>query len=146
MKMRWPVPTAIGCLAWLLAFAPLAVFAEQYLQDGEYRIYYNIFPSTLIPSSMTSRYHIERAENRYITNISIHKGDKAIPALLEGMATNLIGQKIPLEFEEITEPDAVYYLANSIVGSNDTWRVTISITVADRPLPLILEFEQRYEQ
>ncbi len=133
-------------LICLLILTPLQVFAEQFIQNGDYRIYYNSFPSTMIPSSMTSQYHIERADNRYITNISVHKSGVATHAGVEGFATNLIGQKILLNFAEITESDAVYYLANAVMGSNDTWRVSISIKVEDRPSPLILEFEQRHNQ
>ncbi len=81
---------------------------------GEYTVYYNVFNSLFIQPKTASIYKLPRAKNRSLINISVKKTteDQTIPVTISGYARNLMQQQTKLNFREIIEKDAVYYIAD----------------------------------
>jgi hypothetical protein len=129
---------------WLALLAPLPLGAAQFQQFGEVTVFYNSVKSTLIPEQVASLHGIVRAENRALINVAIKKNDIPVPASVSGISTNLINQTSKLAFMEVQEQPAIYYLANPIVGKNETLRFTINIEVENHSEPILLSFEQAY--
>lgn len=79
----------------------------------EHIVYYNVFNSTIIPADVAKTYNLVRGKDRVYVNIALVKktGGNGIAANISGAHRNLMQQKTPLEFIEIKEATATYYLA-----------------------------------
>ncbi len=128
----------------LFVMAPAAT-AAQFVNHGGYRIHYTTFPSTLIPPDVASVHGITRAENQVVLNISVRKGDEPVGVELNGSVTNLLNQMTSLDFSEVNEQDAIYYLAHHTAIEKDILRFSITLTFDDDAvLPYQLEFVRNY--
>ena len=78
-----------------------------------YIVYYNVFNSTMIPADVAKTHNLVRGNDRVYVNIALVKktGGNGIAANISGVRRNLMQQKFPLEFIEIKEATATYYLA-----------------------------------
>lgn len=126
-----------AALLLVLGSAPLAqaqpdaVELETSKRVGDYTIHYVIFPSTFLREDIASQLQLVRAPNRSLVNISVRRdapggGDVAKTALVTGGFTDLIQPKT-LEFREVREQDAIYYLAEFRHGNNETLRFTVNV-------------------
>ena len=126
--------------------------ADPPIQWQGYDIHYTILSSRLIPAEVAKLHGIIRADNRMVTNLSIRKtsktGEKGDPvtASIHGTATNLLNQQSVLDFTEVLEPNAIYYLANQLVDERDTLRYSISIQPQSSEATYLLEFGRNYYQ
>lgn len=120
--------TIASCLFILL---PVSALAAQYIDHGDYRIHYTTFSSLLIPSDVAAAHKIVRAKNRIVLNVSARTGDDAVAMRVKGTVTNLLNQQFELEFEEVTEAGAIYYLANHLALEQDILRFDLSVSAND---------------
>jgi hypothetical protein len=97
----------------LLCFSAV-LSAEQFQQFNKLEVHYIALPSTFIQPDIAKQYSIKRSSYNGLINISIldnTQDKKAVSAQLTGTGNNLIGQTQQLQFTEIKEGDAIYYLA-----------------------------------
>lgn len=100
---------------WML----LLVIPHSLAQDNtvyalpNYNVYYNVFNSSLIPADVARLHGLKRSKDVVYVNVAVVKksGGNGIPADISGVHRNLMQQKFELEFIEISEPTATYYLA-----------------------------------
>ena len=96
----------------------------------EHTVYYNVFNSSLIPAKVARTYNLVRAKDRVYLNVAVVKksgGYGVAPAPLSGAYRNLLQQKFPLEFIEIKEATATYYLAPIRFNNEDIIHLDISV-------------------
>ena len=103
-------------LVLLSAHAQAADTGEQKKVFGEYEVHYIGLNSSFLPEDAAAAYNIPRSRSLGYLSISILKdegGELAVPvsAKLTGTIRNLIGQVRELEFREIKETNAVYYIS-----------------------------------
>ena len=131
---------SLYCLFTLLL---LTKQATAYAQDnisydaGMHTIYYNVFNSSLIPAEVASTYSLTRAKNRVYLNVAIVKksgGYGFAPKKISGFHRNLMQQKFPLEFIEIKEATATYYLAPIRFNNEEILHIDITVQ-ADNDSP-----------
>lgn len=105
--------------------APEITTSERF--DG-YEVNYNVFPSTTLDPQIASTYGILRAPNRSVVNISVRKQDATagLPAKVSGAVSDLINRK-PLDFQEIKEPGATYYIATMVHGRDEVANFEIEV-------------------
>lgn len=81
---------------------------------GDYVVFYNAFPSTVLLPAVAADYKIERGNDIAFINIALrkraHNQDVAPPTKVTGTYSDLM-QNQPLEFREIREQNAIYYIA-----------------------------------
>jgi hypothetical protein len=123
--------------------------AAQFERRGEFDIHYTTFSSMLIPSDVAHAHDITRAENMMVVNITIKKGNQSIRGKVTGHATNLLNQLVALEFDEISESNAVYYLSEVIARENDIFSFELKVQpqLGDKlesDTPYKLNFLRRY--
>ena len=97
-----------------LLFTSLQVTADQFKQFANLEVHYITLPSTFIEPSIATQYNIKRSKNNGLLNISIlnsKQNKQSVEAILTGTGKNLIGQTHQLEFRQIKEGKAIYYLA-----------------------------------
>ncbi|WP_049722799.1 DUF4426 domain-containing protein [Gilvimarinus polysaccharolyticus] len=123
-------------------------FREQ--RFGDYTVHFSTFNSAFITPEVAEIYGITRARNQTLINLSVTKtsGDKTslgLPAKLSGTASNLLQQQSVLDFAEINEGDATYYLAPLKHSNEEVYNFKIQVTVADTA-PMTVSFSRKLYQ
>ena len=98
----------------LLLLSPVA--AAESVIFGDFEVHYSVVNSTFIDPAIASRYQIVRGSERAFINIAVRKrlpdgSDTAASAQLEGRTWDLFQNQF-LEFREIREGPAIYYIAD----------------------------------
>jgi len=99
---------------FLLCFSS-TISAEQKKSFGPFDVHYSVVNSTFISANTARIYHIVRGKDRALVNIAIRKNltdgsSKAQKAIVKGHSSDLM-RETPLQFLEIIEQDAIYYIA-----------------------------------
>lgn len=90
-----------------------AAHAEQMQEFGEWQVHYVVIPTTFLLPEVAQQYNITRGKDRALINVSlIHASDGPSTATAAGEVINLLSQRQRLEFREVREGDAIYYLAD----------------------------------
>lgn len=107
------------------------VKAEQSKRLGSWEVHYNAFNSTLLRPEMAKQYQLSRSETLATLNISVldvtTPGKPAQQVEISGYVMNPLSQQQTLEFNEVIEGDAVYYLAQTRFSNLETLRFFITI-------------------
>ncbi len=137
----------LRALACLLLLAPAAQ-ADQFQQFGNYQVHYIVFNSTELDPAIARNYGIKRSGRLAFINVSLlHTAPGrlpvGVPASISGTATNLIQQQRSLEFREIRETGAVYYVATLSVSNEEIYRFDLAVVPEGATAPLQVKFEQK---
>lgn len=134
--------------ALLLLLAP-SVMAEQqggqFKDLGPWEVHYIAFPSTFIQPNIAKAYDLTRSGSQAIVNISVLADKPSKPAVkanVSGFARNLLGKKVELEFKEVVEGEAIYYLAQLDYDHEDVFRFEININQGSQSRQLV--FSQKF--
>lgn len=110
----------LGCML-LLAWSSQAQQSETF---GDYELYYSVVNTTFLDPKVAQSYGIKRGKNNAILNLAVREnqevGSTPRPALLKGKTWDLI-QNQTLEFQEVREGEAIYYIAE-FKFINEEWR------------------------
>lgn len=121
-------------LMLLLTLLALTATADTLEFDGR-TIHYNLSPTTYLTPEVAASYRIKRSSTRNLITIAVLDGPEhnapALAATLSGEARNLLGQLQPLNFREVRESSAIYYIATIDFHSEELWRFAIDIQLAD---------------
>ncbi len=131
-------------LASLLLSWALPSYAEQSIESPKYSIHYNAFNTMMVTPEIAQNYGFTRARNRALLNISIldTSTKEALPAVVTGTRSNIIGQVLPLEFQQIKEENAIYYIAQLRFTEEEMWRFELQIQPDLNAKPIPLKFSQ----
>ena len=98
--------------------------AQQSERFGPYEVFYSVVNTTFLEPDVAATYNIKRGKRNAIINLAVreHVGSGSEPRamLLDGRTWDLI-QGQPLEFQEVREGEAVYYIAE-FGFINEEWR------------------------
>ncbi|HEY3699184.1 MAG TPA: DUF4426 domain-containing protein [Spongiibacteraceae bacterium] len=98
---------------------------------GNYLVLYNAFPSVNLLPAIAADYQIERGSDIAFINIAVRNqangGDVAQAVTINGTYSDLM-QKKPLEFREIREQNAVYYIAQLRYNNREVLRFDMEVT------------------
>ena len=111
-----PAQFRIGALLLWLAVLPCAGLAQTAERFGPYELHYSVVNTTFLDPRVAEAYGITRSQKRAIVNLSLQEhqeggGTAARAMALEGHLRDLIQSRRNLEFREIREGDAIYYIA-----------------------------------
>ena len=105
--------------------------AEQSKRLGPWEVHYNAFNSTFLQPEIARQYKLERSDTLATLNIAVlaaeTAGKPAQRVSIEGYAMNPLSVQQRLEFQEVVEGDAVYYLAQTRFTNLETLRFFITI-------------------
>jgi hypothetical protein len=117
--------------------------AEQMRRLGNWDVHYVLIPTTFLNKNIAANYGIDRGRDRALLNISVLADDGTPSAArVSGVVTNLLGQQQPLEFSEVREESAIYYLASVKHTDREVLRFEVNILPADE-IPAQLKFQQQ---
>lgn len=136
-------------LKWLcvLAFMLTAtVNAENMKKLNDLNVHYIAIGSTFLTPEIAKAYGIERSRYKGLVNIAVldntQDGNPAKTVNINGKARNDVGQIKSLDFMEVKEGDAVYYLAQ--VGYSNEETIYFDINITDKGKQHNLTFSQKF--
>ncbi|TNF81773.1 MAG: DUF4426 domain-containing protein [Gammaproteobacteria bacterium] len=116
----------------LLVMASGQSHAEQKQMLGPYEAHYVVVPSTFFSEEVAEKYGIVRGRDRALMNLSfLDESLTPVPVQLTGISRNLLSQEVALEFREVREGAAIYYLAEVRHTDRETLRFRIEVTTPD---------------
>ena len=107
------------------------VSAEQKKTFGDYDVHYSVLNSTFISPEVAKAYGIVRGKDRALINIAVRQNldrgmSKAKKSIISGHSSDLI-HRTELEFREIIEQEAIYYIAELRFNNKELRTFTIKI-------------------
>jgi len=109
-------------------------------------VHYIAFGATFLTPEIAKTYNIERSRYNGVINISVlnnkEKNKPAKHVSISGKARNDLGQIKALDFEEVTEGDAIYYLAQVNYSDEETYY--FDITLNDGTGNKSFKFKQKF--
>ncbi|NIP14314.1 MAG: DUF4426 domain-containing protein [Pseudomonadales bacterium] len=127
----------------LLALAAVPGHGEQRQSFGGWDVHYVVLATGFLKPAIAQSYGITRGRDRALVNVSVLDPTGAARSVaIQGTVKNLLGQLQPLEFREVKEGEAVYYLATVRHTHEEVLRFDISISAPGAP-PMQLKFQQK---
>ncbi len=136
-------------LPLVVLFAAPAVQAEGQTDFGDYTVHYHAFTTDTLAPQVATTYGLTRSKTRALLNVTVLQrvmGTAGTPVMakLKGQAVNLAGQLRTLEFREVREGNAIYYLSEFPVGDQDTLDFKVEVAVEGRAEPYQIAFRQQF--
>ena len=145
----------IQCIL-VLALATLSLHAaadrgEQKQVFGDYEVHYIGLNSSFLPEDVAEAYDIPRSRSLAYLSISVLKKVKndvpaPVTAELTGTIKNLIGQSRSIEFREIKETNAVYYVSTFRFDKNEVYRIDLDVPPDGSNRTFDVRFSQKFYQ
>ena len=122
--------------------------AEHSKEFGNYIIHFNAFRSDVLSPEIAKQYNLTRRNNRVIVNIAVIKKvanttGTGVAAKVTGHLKNLTGQMKTIEFKEIKEDTAIYYLAESQFTEGEFLKFDIKVTPEGGTGTASIKFDKR---
>lgn len=133
-------------VAWLAGVAG-QVRAERAQVFDHYEVHYNALNSSFLPPEVAMAYDIRRSDYRALLNVAVLDADRGLrpaPGRVEGTLTNLLGQKQALEFREIREGNAIYYLADFPFTNEENLTFNLEVTPDSAGETYSFSFSQKF--
>ena len=115
-----------ACLS-LSAVAADAIKGERKEVFGDVTVHYNTFNSTFLTPDIAKAAELIRSKNQGVINVSVIKDGKPLSANVTGTVKDLTSQSVPLNFRQVTEQGAIYYIAQFPVEQQETRTFTINV-------------------
>ena len=116
----------LGIIAGVsLSGVVLLAQAENATHVQGYTIHHNAMTTDTLSPQVAKAYNIQRSKTRGLLNVSVIKDEAgssgtAVKAKVKAMAINLTGQARNIDLREVTDGDAIYYLADFRVTNEET--------------------------
>ncbi len=133
----------------LLGFSSLGQTQEDiFVEEQGYRVFYSVFNSAFLTPEVAAANGLVRANDRAYLNIVVTQvtpegQSLGLPASLKGSAANLMQQAQPLEFKEIREPTAVYYLAPIRHTNEEVYNFSVVVTPEGSEAAIEIKFSKK---
>ncbi len=155
MTIKQALLSLIFCFVFAIGFSANG-FAQELVEpnfsDGESAktfgpdtIHYSVLNTRFLSPEVARSYGITRGDDNFLLNIAVrHQGknsDRAIRAKVTGTSSDLIYKKT-LNFREVVEQDAIYYLAEFTVKTEERISFRLQVKTNTRALPYDIEFNK----
>jgi len=120
-----------ACLS-VTAMAADAIKADREETFGDVTVHYNTFNSTFLTPDIAKSVEQVRSKNLGMINVSLIKDGKPLIAQVSGTVKNLTSQSETLNFRQITEKGAIYYIAQYSVPQTETRTFDIKVQIGDK--------------
>ena len=116
-------------------------FAEQKQSFDGYEVHYSVFNPSFLRADVAERYGVVRGRDKALINVSVTDGERSVSVPMRGSVKNLLGQSQALDFREVQDGEAVYYLAMLTYQDRDTLRFEITTDLPGHG-PAVVKFQQ----
>lgn len=147
--MRIPQKISASILFICATLLSLNSFADNSRKFGDHTVHFNAFRSDTISPEVAKQHNLARANNRVLVNITVLKDlmgttGQPVNAEVTGHASNLTGQLKALEFKEIKEGNAIYYLADVKISDGEFLKFDVKVVPSGEKHPMRLNFSKRF--
>lgn len=131
--------------AFLLVALCLALpaAAERKQTFGDLDVHYSAFESTFLQPDIAAATGLVRSKQQGVLNIATLKAGQPTLARVSGEVKNLLGQVHPLDFKQVKEGEAIYYLAQFPFEQQEMLRFSLTVQVGTQA-PNSFEFNQEF--
>ena len=134
------------CLLLITTLVSVNLIAEQKKTFGNYDVHYSVINSTFIRPEIVRNYGITRGKDRALVNIAIRKRlpkgqTRAQRSLVTGKSSDLV-HSAQLDFTEINEQNAIYYIAPLRFNNREMRTFTIKV----QPDPNIAAYTLKFSK
>ncbi|MEO4048607.1 DUF4426 domain-containing protein [Pseudomonas sp. CAU 1711] len=119
----------------------LPAYAERKESFGELDVHYSVFNSSFLQPDVAAAVGLTRSKTLGVLNIAALKDGQGQPAKVSGNVKNLLGQSSTLQFKQVLESGAVYYLAEFPLREREVLTFSINVQLGDDS-PHTLTFNQ----
>lgn len=118
--------------------------------DGsEYEVHYIALTSTFLTPDVAKQYGIVRSRARGLVNISVIRRfpdgqTKAVGSVIQGLMTNDIRQQHHMNFQQVVEGEAIYYLAQLQFREGEVLTFDITAYPEGQVKPLKMRFSHTF--
>ncbi|MBP5956175.1 DUF4426 domain-containing protein [Pseudomonas anatoliensis] len=122
-------------LAACLSFSAVAADAIKGARKevfGDVTVHYNTFNSTFLTPDIAKAAELIRSKNQGVINVSVIKDGKPLVANVTGTVKDLTSKSVPLNFRQVTEQGAIYYIAQYPVDQQETRTFEIKVQSGDK--------------
>jgi len=105
----------------------LPALAERKQSFGDLDVHYNAFNSSFLQPEIASAVGLSRSKTQGVVNISVLKTGQPTAARVSGEMRNLLGQIHSLRFKQVSEGEAIYYLAQFPIEQQEMLRFSLKI-------------------
>ena len=143
------ITSLIGVALSLLMFSlPSTAEERVFTEFGDYKVLHTVFNSSFIQPDVAKTYNLTRGKDRALINVSVVKDTAAgtsngLAATITGTVSNLMQQTKTLEFQEISEQNAVYYLAPLRVSNEEVLHFTLQVLREGHSKPYTIKFTKK---
>ncbi|HWV09086.1 MAG TPA: DUF4426 domain-containing protein [Pseudomonas sp.] len=130
-------------LLFLSLCLSLPALAERKQSFGDLDVHYIAFNSSFLQPDIAAASGLVRSKTQGVMNISVLKAGKPITAGVSGEVKNLLGRSYPLNFKQVKEGSAIYYLAQFPFDSREVLRFSIKVQASDG-VTRSLDFNQEF--
>jgi hypothetical protein len=124
-----------SCMQILAALCALTFisFAHAETQDfGNYTVHYIAVNTTFLAPDIAEQYNIVRSNRRAFLNIAVIRNNPdgsttPVPAAVTGTKSNLLQQSNAINFDEIHEGEAVYYIGQFDFSNAEVMRFSVEV-------------------
>ena len=99
---------------------------------GDVTVHYNTFNSTFLTPNIAEAAGLARDKNQGVINVSVIKGGQPLKAQVSGSVKDLTSSSVTLNFKEIAEQGAIYYIAQYPVDQQETRTFEIKVQTGDK--------------
>jgi len=108
-----------------------SAFAEEQT-FGDYTVHYQAVNSTFLTPEIAEQYDIVRSERRAFLNVAVLRNEAdgsttPVTATLNGTKHNLLQQSEPIEFRQVREDEAIYYIGRFDFSNAEILRFTLEV-------------------
>ncbi|MFT5889565.1 MAG: hypothetical protein ACI9BO_002392 [Zhongshania sp.] len=128
--------------AMLSLFLATATLAQEALavttssQFGDDTVHYSVLNTRFLSPQVAKSYGITRGNNKFLVNVAVNRKASgkslALRAKISGTNSDLI-HRTPLDFREVIEQDAVYYLAEFSLSNDERRIFRLKVSLDDKP-------------
>ena len=119
----------------------LPAVAERKQTFGELDVHYSVFNSSFLQPDVAAAVGLTRSKTVGVLNVAALKNGQGQVAKVSGSVKNLLGQTSELQFKQVLESGAVYYLAEFPLREREVLSFSINVQVGDGS-PHTLTFNQ----
>lgn len=120
-----------ACLS-VSAMAADVIKGERQETFGDVTVHYNTFNSTFIQPDIAKAAELIRSKNQGVINVSVIKAGQPMVASVTGSVKDLTSKTVPLNFKQVTEQGAIYYLAQYPVDQQEVRTFEIKVQAGDK--------------
>lgn len=137
----------LGLLALLIA--PALAQAEQWVDDGEYRVHYSTIATMDLQPDVAAQFSVQRRRSKVLLVLTPQKLNAAetyspVPASAQGTLKSLMGQNRPLNLRLTHENDVHYVMAEFEALNTEFLKFDIQVQPEGAPRPLRVSFQQQF--